>query len=215
MDLRSNYIVRIVIRVPEAVLSDNRRTNIINSRASEVAKSDVPVLIQEDILAADVNMSNVLVVNVLQHISQVSRPLDALLEGRSAALSVVLSDGAVFCSLEMYGIIVDPKAADDIRMGLQPAVNAFLDLDVVDRRLCAIREFGHFMWSAGIGKDRARRTHCQKLCLVRRHDAVRHSRRNTTRGSMMIHKKPLRPRAGVLWCCDSVGVRRFLIMESA
>ena len=76
MDLRPDCNVHIVINVPEAVLSDNRRANIINWRASE----DVPVGIQEDILAADVGMSDVLVVYVLQHISQILWSLDTLFD---------------------------------------------------------------------------------------------------------------------------------------
>jgi len=76
VDLRPDCSVHIVTSVPEADLSDNRRANIINWRASE----DVPVGIQEDILAADVGMSDVLVVYVLQHISQILWSLDTLFD---------------------------------------------------------------------------------------------------------------------------------------
>jgi hypothetical protein len=78
-----------IVGAAEPALSDDGGTYLVNGRTCKVSDSDIPVRIEQDVLAADVDVPHVVLVEILRRVGQVTRPPDALLNRRGTAVPKV------------------------------------------------------------------------------------------------------------------------------
>jgi hypothetical protein len=89
-DCRALYFV--IIWVPESRLGPNGGLVAINCRASEIAESDVSQRVQKNVSSTQIGMLDVVFVDMLEGVCNISSPFDAFFYRCGAAIYKVLAD---------------------------------------------------------------------------------------------------------------------------